>query len=42
MRMAQIETNNFHISNINEIFKTLMNEIKAYMLLKIYKLLEGP
>ncbi len=40
--MAQIETNNFHISNINEIFKTLMNEIKAYMLEKKYKLLEGP
>jgi hypothetical protein len=42
MRMAQIETNNFHISNINEISKTLMNKIKVYMLLKKYKLLEGP
>ncbi len=40
--MAQIETNNFHISNINEIFKTLMNEINEYMLEKKYKLLEGP
>ncbi len=40
--MAQIKTNNFHVSNINEISKTLMNKIKVCMLLKIYKLLEGP